>query len=88
VFFVEKIKLPVQTIVNIYMDNTQQITIADLDMIKNIIDLACTRGAFRAEEMKEVGEVYNKLTNFLAAVIAQAQAQEATTAENGQPKGE
>jgi hypothetical protein len=57
------------------MDNTQ-ITIADLDMIKNIIDLASTRGAFRAAEMKQVGEVYDKLTAFLAAVIAQAQAQE------------
>jgi len=57
------------------MDNTQ-ITIADLDMIKNIIDLASTRGAFRAAEMKQVGEVYDKLTAFLAAVVAQAQAQE------------
>jgi len=69
------------------MEN-QQITIADLDMIKNIIDLASTRGAFRASEMKEVGEVYNKLTSFLDAVIAQAQAQEATNADNSQPKGE
>ena len=57
------------------MDNTQ-ITIADLDMIKNIIDLASSRGAFRAAEMKQVGEVYDKLTAFLAAVVAQAQAQE------------
>ena len=63
------------SIVNICMDNTQ-ITIADLDMIKNIIDLASTRGAFRAGEMKQVGEVYDKLTAFLAAVVAQAQAQE------------
>ena len=68
------------------MDNTQ-ITIADLDMIKNIIDLASTRGAFRAAEMKQVGEVYDKLAAFLAAVVAQAQAQEpqdqdpATTSE-------
>ena len=63
------------SIVNICMDNTQ-ITIADLDMIKNIIDLASTRGAFRAAEMKQVGEVYDKLAAFLAAVVAQAQAQE------------
>ncbi len=62
-------------VVNICMDDSQ-ITIADLDMIKNIIDLASTRGAFRAAEMKDVGEVYNKLTAFLAAVVAQAQAQE------------
>jgi hypothetical protein len=62
------------------MDNTQ-ITIADLDMIKNIIDLASTRGAFRAAEMKQVGEVYDKLTAFLAAVVAQAQAQEPSDQE-------
>jgi len=57
------------------MEN-KEITIADLGLLKNIIDLASTRGAFRAAEMKEVGEVYNKLTAFLEAVVAQAKAQE------------
>ena len=71
------------------MDNTQ-ITIADLDMIKNIIDLASTRGAFRAAELKEVGEVYNKLATFLDAVVAQAAAQEGqtSTAGDSESKGE
>lgn len=55
---------------------SKEITIADLGLLKNIIDLASTRGAFRAAEMKEVGEVYNKLTAFLEAVVAQAKAQE------------
>ena len=69
------------------MDNTQ-ITIADLDTIKNIIDLACTRGAFRGGEISQVGAVYDKLTAFLEAVIAQAKAQEALTAEAGETQGE
>lgn len=69
------------------MDNTQ-ITIADLDTIKNIIDLACTRGAFRGGEISQVGAVYDKLTVFLEAVIAQAKAQEASTAEAGATQGE
>ena len=69
------------------MDNTQ-ITIADLDTIKNIIDLACTRGAFRGGEISQVGAVYDKLNSFLEAVIAQAQAQEATNAEAGETQGE
>ena len=69
------------------MDNSQ-ITIADLDTIKNIIDLACTRGAFRGEEISQVGAVYDKLTVFLEAVIAQAKAQEASTAEAGETQGE
>jgi hypothetical protein len=67
------------------MEN-KEITIADLGLLKNIIDLASTRGAFRAAEMKEVGEVYNKLTAFLEAVVAQAKAQEEFPA--GQTQGE
>ena len=69
------------------MDDTQ-ITIADLDTIKNIIDLASTRGAFRGEELSQVGVVYDKLAAFLSAVIEQAKAQEATTAVAGETQGE
>ena len=64
------------------------ITVADLNLLKNIIDLASTRGAFRANEMKQVGEVYEKLTAFLEAVVAQAAAQEAAPADAGETKGE
>jgi hypothetical protein len=69
------------------MEN-QQITVADLNLIKNIIDLASSRGAFRAGELKEIGEVYNKLTAFLDAVIAQAQEQEASASDASETKGE
>jgi hypothetical protein len=69
------------------MDNTQ-ITIADLDTIKNVIDLACTRGAFRGAEVSQVGAVYDKLTLFLDAVIAQAKEQETLKAVAGTPQGE
>ena len=70
------------------MENTQQITIADLDTIKNVIDLACTRGAFRGAELSQVGAVYDKLALFLDAVVAQAKAQEASNAEAGETQGE
>ena len=70
------------------MENTTQITVADLDTIKNIIDLACTRGAFRGAELSQVGAVYDKLNTFLESVIAQAQAQEASNAEAGETQGE
>jgi hypothetical protein len=63
------------------------INITDLVSIRNVINLAAERGAYKAEEMLEVGTVYAKLNNFLEAVIAQAQAQEqAASAE--QPPGE
>lgn len=63
---------------NIYMttQNTQtQITINDLVMVKDLIDLACSRGAYRGAEAKTVGEIYEKLTAFLDAVLAQAPAE-------------
>ena len=67
-------------VVNIYMnDSTEstQFTIADLAGIRNIIDLACQRGAFRGEEMKDVGLIFERLTNFIiqAQEAAEAQAQ-------------
>ena len=61
------------------MENTNdptQITIADLDTLRNIVDLASTRGAFRGTELTQVGAIYDKLTAFLDAIIAQAKAQE------------
>ena len=61
------------------MENTNdptQITIADLDTLRNIVDLASTRGAFRGAELTQVGAIYDKLTAFLDAIIAQAKAQE------------
>ena len=53
-----------------------QITIADLDTLKNIVDLASSRGAFRGAELTQVGVIYDKLTAFLNEVIAQAKAQQ------------
>lgn len=64
------------------MENVQ-LTIADLASIHSIIDAACSRGAFKAAEMKQVGEIYEKLTAFLQAVKAQADTEAAQ-----QPQGE
>ena len=58
------------------INDPTQITIADLDTLKNIVDLASTRGAFRGAELTQVGAIYDKLTAFLDAIIAQAKAQE------------
>ena len=59
--------------------NTQitppQITVNDLIIVKDLIDLACSRGAYRGAEAKTVGEIYEKLTAFLNTVVAQAQAE-------------
>lgn len=45
-----------------------QLTIADLQLLARIVDLASRRGAFQAGELSQVGEGYNKLANFLTYV--------------------
>lgn len=66
--------------------NTEQtqLTVEDLNSIKSVIETACSRGAFKADEMLAVGSVYNKLTGFLTAIMAMAQAEAdaQTTKEN------
>lgn len=72
---------------NIHMDTN--ITITDLIALRDTINLAAERGAFKAEEMLDVGTVYSKLNRFLEAVIAQAAAQEQQTADQAdQSQGE
>jgi len=73
-------------ILNIAMETN--ISISDLVAIRNIMNIAAERGAFKAEEMLDVGTVYTKLTNFLEAVIAQSQAQEQSADSAEQPQGE
>jgi cell division protein FtsL len=47
-----------------------ELTINDLNAMKVIIDIASSRGAFKAGEMEAVGKVYNKLSVFLESVTA------------------
>lgn len=57
-----------------------QLTIADLQMLSRVVDLASRRGAFQANELSQVGEAFNKLANFLA-YVEQGQAKEAEAAD-------
>lgn len=45
-----------------------QLTIADLQLLSRIVDLASRRGAFQASELSQVGDTFNKLSGFLAYV--------------------
>ena len=62
------------------------ITLADLDLLRQIIDLASSRGAFKGAELGDVGRIYNKLSAFLDLAVAQAQAeqQDANAASPGE----
>lgn len=46
------------------------LNIADLVALKNIVDVASSRGAFKAAEMEAVGKTFNKLSAFLEAATA------------------
>jgi hypothetical protein len=48
-----------------------ELTVNDLASIKQVIDVASQRGAFKPNEMVAVGTIYSKLESFLAAVAAQ-----------------
>lgn len=52
-------------------ETATDLTLQDLVAIKNIIDVASNRGAFRPNEMVAVGTVYAKLEKFLNAIQAQ-----------------
>ena len=41
------------------------ITLNDLVMMRNIINVASKRGAFSAEEFSDIGAIYNKVDSFL-----------------------
>jgi len=52
------------------------ISLQDLQVLANIVDLATQRGAFRGNELSQVGAVFDKLSAFLSQVAA-AQAEQA-----------
>ena len=49
------------------------LSIGDLKNLTTILDVASTRGAFKAGEMAGVGYIYNKLQAFLAKVAPEGQ---------------
>jgi len=55
-------------------DQNVELTVNDLNALKQIIDVASSRGAFKPNEMTTIGTVYTKLETFLSAVAAQQQA--------------
>jgi hypothetical protein len=44
------------------------LNVSDLVALKNIIEVATNRGAFKATELEAVGKTFNKLNSFLEAV--------------------
>ena len=58
------------------------ITINDLVMLRNIVNVASRRGAFSAEEFSDIGAVYNKIDTFLKANLKKPEGEEETSVED------
>lgn len=66
----------------------QSLGLGDLGVLLNVVDLATQRGAFRGNELSQVGAIYDKLNAFLTYVQEQ-QAQQAEAEETAEsPEGE
>lgn len=48
--------------------SSPDLNISDLVALRNIIEVASQRGAFKAAELELVGKTYNKLATFLESV--------------------
>lgn len=58
-----------------------ELTLQDLQNLKEIVDVASARGAFKPKEMVAVGSVYTKLENFLLSLANQKQLEETEVKE-------
>jgi hypothetical protein len=52
------------------------LSINDLALVANIIDLGLKRGAFHGPEASQVGSIYDKVSSFVKFVTAQNEAQQ------------
>jgi hypothetical protein len=73
------------------MENDTQINVADLALLRNLVEVASTRGAFKADELSTVGQVYDKLNAFLNRLVEEAEqaeksaVNESKSTESGEP---
>ena len=57
------------------------LAVSDLVMLQSIVQVACERGAFRAEEMSQIGQCYDRLSTWLT----QMQPSDQSTTDTQQP---
>lgn len=66
----------------------EQLTVTDLIYLRNIIDVASTRGAFRGEELLVVGQTFNKLSSFLEVIEKSVDADQEAESDSDNEKPE
>jgi hypothetical protein len=65
------VQQPMQPTETAPQQESNDLTINDLNAMRTIIDIASSRGAFKPNEMVAVGQTYNKLSTFLDTVAKQ-----------------
>lgn len=65
------VQQPMQPTETAQQQESNDLTINDLNAMRTIIDIASSRGAFKPNEMVAVGQTYNKLSIFLDTVAKQ-----------------
>jgi len=64
-------------------EQSNDLTVNDLNAMKVIIDIASQRGTFKPNEMVAVGQTYTKLTAFLEQIAKSQEAQKASAPAAG-----
>jgi len=69
-----------EVVQNTEVQNTStSITLNDLVILRNIVNIAARRGAFSAEEFSDIGKIFDKLDTFLKENIKQEPSETAST---------
>jgi hypothetical protein len=64
----------------------KDLTVGDINLAVNIIDLAAKRGAFQTEEFELIGKLTNKFRAFIEELAAPKETEELENIENGQER--
>ena len=71
------------------MENqTVNLAVSDLIMLQSVVQVACERGAFRAEEMSQIGQCYDRLSAWLTQMQPQPDQSSTESQQPEQPQGE
>ena len=62
-------------------ENKDSLTLGTIQNVLQIIDVCSKRGAFRAEELEEVGKTFNQLKAFVEYVTRQQQQNKEVSAQ-------
>ena len=63
--------------------NESGITLNDIIILKNLVNISARRGAFSVEEFKEIGELYEKVDKFCKAQASLLEDKEKSVSDNG-----